>query len=207
MNSPVARESGKKVEIQPFWTPRFLALFAQNGICGKLEVHKPPLFNDLQFRRRMVPGVVSTRSLALTVETTLGRRGCKAQRLDAAALPAPLDGALGDVVGWTPTRALGSAPMQRGWTPHVAPWGGAGKTRAAGRSAIRSRIAAMRPGNSRTVTLHGTTVSRPRPAHARAAVSQGPHPARLRPPGSPGTDTNSGELPVAPGRGKRRIPG
>ena len=207
MNSPVARESGKKVEIQPFWTPRFLALFAQNGICGKLEVHKPPLFNDLQFRRRMVPGVVSTRSLALTVETTLGRRGCKAQRLDAAALPAPLDGALGAVVGWTPTRALGSAPMRCGWTPHVAPWGGAGKARAAGRSAIHTRAGGVRPGNARTVTLHGTKVPTPRPALARAAVPPCPVPSRLRRPGRPGTDTRSGKPPAQPGRGSRRIPG
>ena len=58
------------------------------------------------------------------VVTTLARRAGKAQRLDAAALPAPLDGAPGTVVGCTPTRALGSAPMQCGWTPHlVAPPG------------------------------------------------------------------------------------
>jgi hypothetical protein len=51
------------------------------------------LFNGLQFRRRLFPGVVSTRSLTLTVETTLLRRTCKAWRLNAAALQAPLDGA------------------------------------------------------------------------------------------------------------------
>ena len=70
--------------------------------------------NKLRFRRASFRGVVSTRSLALTVETTLARREGKAQRLDAAALPAPLDGTPGTVVGWTPTGALCSAPVPRG---------------------------------------------------------------------------------------------
>ena len=91
----MARESGEKVDYQPFRTPRFLAFLARNGIFSPLEVDKPPSLNDLQFRRRMCPGVVSTRSLALTVETTLARREGKAGRLDAAALPASLDGTLG----------------------------------------------------------------------------------------------------------------
>ena len=85
-------------------------MLPRNAVCGASEVHKPPLLNTLRFRRVSFRGVVSTRSLSLTVETTLARRKGKAQRLDAAALPAPLDGTPGTGVGWTPTGALPSAP-------------------------------------------------------------------------------------------------
>ena len=54
------------------------------------------------------------RSLRVAVRfapvTPLSRRRCKAWRLDAAALPGPLGRGPETVVGWTPTRALCSAP-------------------------------------------------------------------------------------------------
>ena len=209
MNSPVARESGEKVEIQPFWTPHFLAFLAQNGIFGKLEVHKHPLFNDLQFRRRMVPGVVSTRSLALTVETTLARRGCKAGRLDAAALPAPLDGAPGTGVGWTPTRGawtrphavrLSAAPGALGrrregprrWTRHA---GRSDSVSPRAGTAIRRQTSAVRYRHDKEVPKH--LAERP-----RATDLPRPYPAGL--PENPGTDTTPREPPAAPSRGRYR---
>ena len=91
----------------------------------------------------MFPGVVSTCSLTLTVETTLARREGKARRLDAAALPASLDGRRESVVGWTPTRAPGSA--RKAVRLNAAPVGALGRrqgsrrwTRLAGRDDFTS---------------------------------------------------------------------
>ena len=186
-NSPVARESGEKVDFQPFCTPRFLAFLAQNDLSGESDIHKPPLFNDLQIRRRTCPSVVSTRSLALTVETTLARRESKARRLDAAALPASLDGTPGTVVGWTPTRALGSA--RNAVRLNAAPVGALGRRRAGSRRwtrhAGRRDILSPRAGTvdcrqpDAASHHHRKEVSRHIPKAPRATPDPGPSPAGL----------------------------
>ena len=137
-------------------------------------------------RRLQVSASSLARSLRFTVRcalvTTLARRGDKAQRLNAAALPAPLNGAPRPLPAGRRQGALGSA--RNGERLDAAPCGASGE--APGRNALLNAARCIRglgiapPGKVRAQGKQGTPVT-PKPNRSRPCVPAGPDPRRLRP--------------------------
>ena len=160
-----------------------------------------PASQDVGFPASSVP--------ASLVLTTPARRDGKAVRLDAAALPASLDGTPGTVVGWTPTRALGSA--RKAVRLNAAP-GALGRREGSRRWTRLSQVAATSrrhaqgrwpAGNTSADShRHGKDVSRCMPKAPQAIPAAGPSPAGL--PQNPGKGTTPREPSGAPSRGRCR---